>query len=259
MEQPLKKTLKLISQKNLKPETKWKYWLEKYLVWAMFFFLILGITACFAVVHFLANQLDWDLYSYEKIGYLRNALSLAPWIWILTMLLLVSVSLWNLRKTESGYRWNRKKLVLIFFLFAIPLGAVAATFGFGTSINDVLKKKIPVYSSLITTKESQWSRPQQGFLAGTIESLEGRRIDLIDLTGENWQLNLEKEIKIRPSVNLSEGEMIKTIGNVSGKNNFNVKEIRPWNGKGSGSSASHGNETKNRSKKNNHEQQRNGR
>ena len=76
-------------------------------------------------------------------------------------------------------------------------------------------------------------RPQEGFLAGEIKSvnMEQKIIELIDLEGNIWKIYFQDSvIKIR--VELEKSEEIKIIGRVSSEGIFEAFEIRPWEGFG---------------------------
>ena len=72
-----------------------------------------------------------------------------------------------------------------------------------------MTRGFPGYGRLVVTKESQWSQPEKGLLAGTINSVSKNSIDLRDLAGKDWQVAYDENTAVRPAVNLESGEMIK--------------------------------------------------
>ncbi len=232
MEKPLKKAIELIKEKKIKPDPKWKHLAVKYLIWIIFFILIFASALCFAVAYYLASQLDWDLHLYENKNFFSDIISLSPWIWILMMALFLLASLFNLRKTEGGYRWSRKKIALISLGTAFVLASASAFSGAGFAINNAVQKNIPSYSKIVTTKEKQWSRPESGFLAGSIEKYQKEEIELKDFSGKSWNVEITENTVIRPAAELNEDSKIKSIGKMKNENTFEAYEIRPWQGKG---------------------------
>jgi len=45
-------------------------------------------------------------------------------------------------------------------------------------------------------------------------------------------VQLDNETLVRPSADISQGQMIKIIGTKNGAHNFRANEIRPWVGQG---------------------------
>jgi hypothetical protein len=114
----------------------------------------------------------------------------------------------------------------------LVFGFLTALAGFGGKMNGAMTRGFPGYGKLVTTKESQWSQPEIGLLAGTINSVSGNSIDLRDLLGKEWQINIDEKTVVRPMANLESGAMIKAIGQQKDTHSFKADEIRPWQGKG---------------------------
>ena len=73
--------------------------------------------------------------------------------------------------------------------------------------------------------------PKEGFLSGTILKVSGDRIQLLDFDNKEWNIDYNDAF-ISHRALLQKGEQIKLIGEITGNNNFKVKEIRPWKGYG---------------------------
>jgi len=104
--------------------------------------------------------------------------------------------------------------------------------GFGGKMNGAMTRGFPGYGKLVATKESQWSQPEKGLLAGTINFVSGNSIDLRDFSGKDWKINIDEKTIVRPSASLESGKMIKAIGQTESNQVFRANEIRPWQGKG---------------------------
>lgn len=117
----------------------------------------------------------------------------------------------------------------------IVLGVLMSYAGVGERFNGMMASGVPYYGQhMMVTKETQWSKPSDGFLSGTIVSISGNALSVIDLNGKTWNMILNEKTLIRPRADISQGQMIKIIGVQSGGNNFQVNEIRPWIGMGQG-------------------------
>jgi tryptophan-rich sensory protein len=232
MKDIIKNTIGRIKKGNIRPEPRWKYLAKKYSVW-MFFLIVAFIGAvALAVGYFVASQLDWDLYRAAHRNPFFYFFSILPHIWIILFISLAFLAFFNLRKTENGYRYNFSKIILAVLGSLLAFGFLMTLFGFGGKISASITRGFPGYGKLVTTKESQWSQPEKGFLAGTINSVSENSLDLQDLAGKEWQIDYDKNTDIRPSVTLESGEMIKTIGQKENERIFRASEIRPWQGRG---------------------------
>jgi hypothetical protein len=225
-------TIQKIKGENIRPEPRWKYLTKKYSAWLSFFAVALFGAAFFSVVYFLITQLDWDLHAAMHRYSIFYDLSLVPYLWIIPLVILVFFAFFSLRKTENGYRYNFLKVVVAALGIILVLGVLTTLAGFGGKINGAMMHGFPGYGRLVATKESQWSQPEKGLLAGTINSVSDNSVDLQDLSGKDWQIKIDENTVVRPSVSLESGEMIKTIGQAQNNQNFKADEIRPWQGMG---------------------------
>ena len=205
-------TIEKIKEKNIRPEPRWKYLAKKYSVWPSFFAVALFGAAVFSVAYFLVSQLDWDLFAAAHRFSFFYYLALVPYLWIIPLIILVFFAFFALRKTENGYRYDFSKIAAAVLGTILIFGFLTALAGFGGKMNGAMMRGFPGYGKLVTTKESQWSQPEIGLLAGTINSVSGNSIDLRDLSGKEWQINIDEKTVVRPMANLESGAMIKTIG-----------------------------------------------
>jgi hypothetical protein len=244
MKNLIEETIEKIKKDNIRPEPRWKYLAKKYSAWTSFFLVVFVGAAIFSVAYFLVSQLDWSLFAPLHRFSIFYYLSLIPYLWIFPLVILIYFAFFSLRKTESGYRYDFSKIILAVLGSLFLFGLLLAISGFGGRINAVITRGFPGYGKLVTTKESQWSQPEKGLLAGTVETVSKNSIDLQGFSGEEWQIDTDEKTLVRPSVNLESGQIIKVIGQKEGNQIFKASEIRPWQGNGKikkGSGAGNGN------------------
>jgi hypothetical protein len=232
MKNLIAETIEKIKEKNIRPEPRWKHLVKKYSTWLLFFSAVLFGAAAFSAAYFLVSELDWDLYVAVHRYSFFYYLSLVPYIWIMPFAILAVFSFFGLRKTENGYKYSFLKIILLVLGLLIVLGGAMAFSGLGGKMNMAMTREFSGYGKLVTTKESQWSQPENGLLAGTVNSVSKNSIDLRDLSGKEWQVAYDENTVVRSAVNLASGEMIKTIGQETGGQTFKANEIRPWHGNG---------------------------
>ena len=235
MKNLIQDTIRKIENQNITPEPRWKYLLKKYGLW-MFFAIVLILGAIsFSVALDNSNNLDWDLYRFMHQGRFVYFISILPYFWIILLAIFLIAAFFEIRKTETGYRYSWLKMALITVGGIAIFGILMSLFGIGGKLNSKLVKDIPFYGQhMVTTKESQWMQPSKGFLAGTIVSASENKLEINDLNGEKWNIGIDDETLVKPSANISPEEMIKLIGKKVNEDNFKAEEIRPWKGRGMG-------------------------
>lgn len=243
MQDLIKETIAKIKDQGITPDPRWKYLVKKYGMWAVFGVIILFGAISFSIAFDLLSQLDWDLYRFTHQSSVLYSLSLLPYFWIVIIGILLILACFDLRRTETGYKYGWLKMALASIGGIIAIGFVFFLIGLGGKFNAFLVKDIPYYGQhMMVTKESQWSNPDSGFLSGTLTAISDGKLEINDLKGKKWNVILDEKTFIRPVVNITKGEMIKIIGLRKDVNNFEALEIRPWmrrgltNGSGAGRS-----------------------
>lgn len=233
MKDLIQNTISKIKKEHIKPEARWKFLLKKCGPWVIFILLVLAGALLLALIADGIGQLDWDLYRYAKRGAIVYLLSILPYFWIVFLSLLAIFTFIDLRNTQNGYKLSAIR-ILTFSLGAIfALGLLSFWLGFGKKFNDMMSSNVPMHGrGMMMTKQGQWMQPQEGFLAGTIISIEGDSVRLKDLNGGLWTILKDRNTLIRPLVKINEGENIKIIGRETSSHEFRAREIRPWMGPG---------------------------
>jgi hypothetical protein len=233
MENLIRNTLEKIEKQHIVPEARWRYLLRKYGLWLLFAACVILAAVSSAVAFDNANNLDWDLYRFMHQNRFMYSLSILPYFWMISGAIFLATAFFEIRKTETGYRYSWPKIAWITLGGVVIFVAALSLFGFGNRLNSELTREFPFYSRhMAVTKETQWMQPSKGFLAGTILSVSEGKLGIKDLNGKNWNVAIDEKTSIRPSVDISENEMIKLIGEETAGNDFKAYEIRPWMGKG---------------------------
>ncbi|HBI34221.1 MAG TPA: hypothetical protein DEA43_04760 [Candidatus Moranbacteria bacterium] len=233
MKDLIKDTIGKIKKEHILPEPKWKYLVRKYGIWFLFGLVVVFGAISFAAASYLLSSLDWDLYRFmqqNRAGYL---LSIFPYFWVALIAAFIIGAFFDIRKTETGYRFSLLKISLITIGSILILGAIMFFAGLGGRFNSMMASGVPYYGQhMMVTKELQWSSPEKGFLSGEIVAVFDDKLEIKDLKEKNWNIQLDEETLIRPMANISKGQMIKIIGTQLGSDDFRAIEIRPWVGGG---------------------------
>lgn len=233
MKNLIQDTLRKIEDRNITPGPRWKYLVKKYGLWMLFVIVLILAAVSFSAAYDNVNSLDWDLYRFMHQSMLVYFLSITPYFWVLIIIIFLIAAFFDIRRTETGYRYSWPKILAVTVGGIAIFGTLLSFLGFGGKFNSTLEKNFPYYGRhMLVTKESQWMQPEKGFLAGTIISVSENKLELDDLAGKDWNILIDEKTTIKPSVNIAKEETIKIIGKEQGADNFQADEIRPWVGRG---------------------------
>jgi len=205
-------TLKLISQKQLKPIPKWEFITRNWAIWfglaISFFLLILGAG------------LSW-------FGLVDDVIT--PYLWLIIVVVLLGMSFLLFENTKKAYRFPKWQVIGLIIFLALTLGGVLFKIGLANQIDKNLEMTLPYYRQMVPMKLKAWNNPQSGYLSGQITDLNSTGFILLDFDGKNWNITSQNPL-VRGRVVLEINTQIKLIGTKTGDNSFTVREIRPWNG-----------------------------
>ncbi len=231
MKDLIKDTIGKIKNQHIKPDPKWKYLIRKYGIWVVFGIIILLGAMSFSVTYFVLASLDWDLYRFMHQNAFSYSLSIFPYFWAIVIAIFLGIAFFDIRRTETGYRFSRLKIAILTIGSIIVLGFAMSFVGLGERLNLKMTRNFPVYSQhMMVTKESQWMQPNRGFLSGTVVAVSNEEIKVDDLNKKSWSVQINEQTFIRPMADIAPGKMIKIIGTVGIGDNFSASEIRPWAG-----------------------------
>lgn len=86
---------------------------------------------------------------------------------------------------------------------------------------------------MVDPRYKVWNRPDEGFIAGKILSVEeetSESLKMEDLSQNRWEVDISNA-RIRRAVILEEGQEIKVRGSALDESTFEASDILPWEGK----------------------------
>lgn len=235
------KIIKKIKEEKVIPVPKWQFLLKDSFIWTLFVLSILfgslGISIVIYLVHNseILTDLSW-IRSFSDIFIFG-----IPLLWFLIVLFFVFTIFYHLKNTEGAFRYGILRIFVVSLLLSLFLGFILFKQGVSYALSNMFEKKIPQYTKLMDSRYSVWMRPEEGFLAGDVNSIDtiNKEISLSDLDGKDWDVNYS-EARVRGRVTLQEGERVKILGSVSEGSTFNAIDIRPWDSEGRGSHLGNG-------------------
>ncbi len=224
-----KKIIERIRQEEIRPIPKWVFTSKNVIIWLAFLLSIFIGSAAFSIVLFAIQQTDFDLISHMSHSRLEWFLGLLPFFWIITLVVFIVISTFSMYHSKRGYKLPWSRLVGGSVALSILLGSLFFIGGGAGKLEKAFAIRVALYESLEHKKKKIWMSPEDGYLSGTIQSVQDSIIQLIDFDSRHWQVDFHDAF-IPPVVYLENGEAIKLIGNINGENSFKAEEVRPWGG-----------------------------
>jgi len=222
-----------LKQRNLKPKPVWHFSLQTAFYWFLFLMSVILGALAFSIILYSIQQVDFGLVAHMSHSGLEFLLGLAPFFWIISLIIFLFVAMVGIRKSKKGYKVSYTKIIAFSASFSILAGTLFFIGGGGEWLDNAFSSRVSLYEGVQTKKIELWSKPENGHLAGTITDIGEAKIELIDFNNQVWKIDLEKA-NIPNSVQIEEGEKIKIIGEIISPNTFLAKQLRPWGGNGGG-------------------------
>jgi len=193
-----KKVLEKIEKENIKPIGRWSFVLKNSFLWSLFGLNILFGSLGLAISIYLfesSDILNLILSVNDFLGVLVLAI---PTVWVLLTVIFLVVAYLNFRYTERGYTLSFKKIFLINTLAILILGSILHISGVSERLNRVFSESFSTYDITLDPRYKIWSSPETGYLAGTILSVSEASIELEDLDGNIWSIDISEALEILP-------------------------------------------------------------
>lgn len=204
-------TLKLIKKKHLKPIPKWEFIAKNWGLWTALILCLLLLILGFALSIF---------------GVVDNII--VPYLWLFIAIIFFVLSYLLFQKTKHAYHFPRWQVIVVMTALALILGTTFFKIGLARRLDFSLENNIPLYRNVVPMKLQAWSRPELGYLSGTITKIvDNSNFEIIDFSGKSWQIS-GHNLTIKGRLILKIGTEVKIIGSQSGKDTFIASEIRPW-------------------------------
>ncbi len=224
-----KKIIEKIKKERIRQKPKWYFVVPNILIWLSFIILIFVGAAAFSIVLLSIQQTDFNLVSHMSHSKVEFFLGLLPFFWIVILLIFLGGALFTFKKSKKGYKFGWTRLLGLSTAVSILLGTMFFIGGGGHWLENTFAEQVSYYESIQQQKQKIWMKPEEGFLSGVIEKIDGDNLQLIDFNNKRWNIDYGDSF-ISPSVSLKKGEQVKLIGKITDVNTFQAKEMRAWGG-----------------------------
>lgn len=217
--------------RNLKLKPVWHFTLQTAFYWFLFLISVILGALAFSIILYSIQQVDFGLVTHMSHSKLEFLLGLAPFFWLISLIISLFVAMVGIRKSKKGYKFSYTKIIAYSASFSILAGTLFFIGGGGEWLDNAFSSRVSLYEGVQSKKIELWSKPENGHLAGIITDIGETKIELTDFNNQVWTIDIE-QANIPHSVLVVEGEKIKIIGEIISPNAFLAKQLRPWGGNG---------------------------
>lgn len=222
--------LEKIKHDQVRPIPRWEFLLKDWVIWAGFAVSVIVGSVAYCVALFMLTTQDWDIYRYVGSNPFVDALSGLPYVWLVLLILFAALAYYQIRHTQSGYRYRVIGVILVSIGASIIFGTILHLSGFGDYIDNAMARNLSVYRHLTPDRQAVWTQPEKGLLAGKITDISNSQSGLVtikDFHGHSWLIQYHEAV-IDPRVKVRIGEYIKMVGEQLDATHFMASEILPW-------------------------------
>ncbi len=172
-----------IEERHIEPRPRWQFFLMRSLWWGMAFVTTVIGGIAFASVLFFVREQEWGWVARESgmVGVMRAI----PLLWLLLFAVFVLATLYDVRATRRGYRYETWLLVGGIVLASSALGGVVYASGLEAYSHDFLQARVPAYRAIAPDPALLWQAPQQGRFIGVVSATSSEGFVLHDQSGNS--------------------------------------------------------------------------
>ena len=216
---------------KLTPRPRWEFVFKNYVFWTLGAVAVVLGAFAFAAGVFEVQNAGWSYATATHPDFLTFFLAVAPFLWIVALVLFISLGYVNIRRTERGYRYPLAVIAIGAVLTSVALGSGLYAAGFGGEIEESLGTHLPFYRPIISEEHEWWLAPQKGLLGGTVISLASttQRFVLRDFSGRIWSVDTT-DLRGNDLIVLSRGGTVRVVGVPTSATSsvFHACFVFPW-------------------------------
>ncbi len=162
--------LSRIEAEHVVPIPRSRFVVKEGVVWATGAFAVVMGSLGVASIIFTARYSEWEYYEATHDTILTFAMDIAPYAWLISLLVFTVLAYEAIRHTKRGYRYPVPVLTLV-VLGTSAIGGSAISAAGGGHFADHLAAYVPPYRSLEERKLIVWNKPERGLIAGIVTDI----------------------------------------------------------------------------------------
>lgn len=216
-----------IEEQHLEPRPRWQFFLIRSLWWVMALVTTIIGGIAFASVLFFMQEQEWDwVLSHATFA---DVLRSIPFAWIVIFVLFAIVTMYDIRATKRGYRYETPVLLALIVLSSMALGGAVYALGYEAKPHEFLRDRMPGYRSIAPDPQALWQQPRLGRFAGVVLATSTRGLILRDQAGESHSITIVTTSNWVLPLPPQPGLQLKTLcESAEAPSEWVLIEARPW-------------------------------
>ena len=203
-----KKVLEAIERRHLVPRPYFLFFAKRSVFWSLTVLSIVLGALSVAILLFAISDYSatgWRIFDNLPLDDLIVSI---PAFWLVSMPLFMASAYYGVRHTRRGHRYQAAHIVALCLAASIGLGALFYFFEVGRMVNDLLAANIASYREQTDVPFDKWSRPEDGFLGGTVEGVDGKTsLRLKDFHDKEWLVDISAAVIVLDNAIEDEGDV----------------------------------------------------
>ena len=223
-----KKVLEEIEKQRLVPRPYFVFFAKRSVFWSLTVLsIVLGALSVAVLLFAISDYYATGWRAFDNLP-LDDLIVSIPAVWLILMPFFMASAYYGVRHTRRGYRFRPVAIIALCLAASIGLGVLFHFFEAGRLVNEFLASNIAAYREQTDVPFDKWSRPDNGFLGGTVESVDGKTsLRLKDFHDKEWLVDISSAVVILDNAIADEGD-IAVRGIRTGPSEFHAESIEAF-------------------------------
>lgn len=217
------RVLKQIEEGKIERIPRWQFIVKNDLLWLVLVLLLLSSGLAYAVLHYLIEANDWQLYQSIDNNLVLFALRTFPYVWAVVMGATMVLLIYVFRKTKKGYKYSLYIPVGVAAVIIVAAGVGMTQAHIGERIDTTLSERAPFYNKLLEHRQAPWISPEKGVLAGVVTEVTENGFTLRDIRRNEW------EVRTPEIEDIQMGARVKVLGEQVDDSHFSATQVDEFN------------------------------
>lgn len=220
-----RKILDAIAERKLAPRPAYVFLAKRSVFWALAGVSIaLGALSVAISMFTVADFMSTGGRVLDNIHF-NEALLAIPLLWLALTSAFVASAVYGLRQTRRGYRFKASHVAAGVVTLSLVFGGLLYASNIGHTVHEYLEEHFPAYRQFVYVPFAEWSRPDAGFLGGTVLEDDGEgTIRLRDFHDKTWTVDVSGAAIDLDNTLIGEGD-IAIKGERTGDDTFRAQKI----------------------------------
>ena len=223
-----KRIFEAIDKGNLAPRPAYVFFAKRSVFWSLAVLsIVLGALSVAVLLFAISDYYATGWRTFDNLP-LDDLIVSIPAFWLVSMPFFLASAYYGVRHTRRGYRFRPAHIVALCLAASAGLGILFHFFEAGRLVNDFLAANIAFYREQTDVPFDTWSRPEVGFLGGTVESVDGKTsLRLKDFHDKEWLVDISGAIITLDNAIGDEGD-VAIRGVKTGPSEFHAETIEAF-------------------------------